>query len=55
MRSFNLGTGVTVFIIFFGISVLEAFRSANYLWIMFWLAMGFVFWSCDTVLRRRKA
>jgi hypothetical protein len=55
MRSFHFGTGFAVFIIFFGISVLEAFRSANYLWILFWLVMGFIFWSCDRAIRRRRA
>jgi len=54
MRSFNFGTGFAVFVIFFGISLLEAFRSGNYLWMLFWLAIGFIFWSCDTILRRRK-
>lgn len=54
MRFFKFGTGFAVFVIFFAISLIEAFRSADYLWVIFWLAMGFIFWSCDAILRRRS-
>jgi hypothetical protein len=40
---FRLGTGFTVFLLFFGVATLEAFQTHNWLKAVFWLAIGFVF------------
>lgn len=54
MRFFTFGTGFAVFVIFFVISLLEAVRSGDYLRVVFWLAVGFIFWTCDAILKRRS-
>lgn len=43
MKSIKPGIGFTVFILFFGVSVLEAFQTHNWLLAAFWLGIGFVF------------
>lgn len=39
--------GIAIFVIFFGISLLEAFRGGHWLRAAFWLAMGALFWLLD--------
>jgi hypothetical protein len=37
------GTNVTIFLLFFGLTLLEALETRNWLRAVFWLAMGLVF------------
>ena len=43
MQTVKLGANVTVFLLFFGISVLDAIRSHDWPRALLWLALGFVF------------
>jgi hypothetical protein len=52
MPGLKMGTNVTVFILFFGVSVLEAFQTHNWLKALFWLAIGVVFLFGDNFRRR---
>jgi hypothetical protein len=49
MRRFHLGQGFTVFILFFGIALLEALHTFEWLRIVFWLAIGLVFIVADNL------
>jgi hypothetical protein len=52
MPPLRLGTNVTVFLLFFGVAVLEAFQTRNWLKALFWLAIGVVFLMADNLKRR---
>ena len=52
MAGIRLGTNVAVFLLFFGVSVLEAFETRNWLKAAFWLAIGVVFLLADNLKRR---
>ena len=43
MRPSNLQVSFAIFIIFFGLSLLEALRSGNWLYSAFWILIGIVF------------
>lgn len=43
----RLGSNSVIFILFFGISLLEAFQSHRWLQSLFWLAIGLVFLRAD--------
>ena len=43
MRPVKLGANVTVFLLFFGISLLDAVHSHDWPRALLWLALGFVF------------
>jgi hypothetical protein len=45
------GTNVTVFLLFFGVSLLDALQSRNWLRAIFWLAIGLVFLRADGLRR----
>jgi hypothetical protein len=52
MASRSLGrppmrTNFTVFIVFFGIALLDAIRGAHWLEVLFWLAIGAFFFLAD--------
>lgn len=47
MKGINLGTNFAVFVLFFGVSLLEAFQTRNWLKALFWLAIGIVFLLAD--------
>jgi hypothetical protein len=46
--------GVTIFLVFFGISLLDALRGGHWLRAGFWIALGLVFWALDRVRRDRR-
>ena len=52
MRNLGLGANVAVFLLFFGMSMLEAVRSRDWLWSLFWIAMGLVFLRADALERQ---
>ncbi|MEO6066693.1 MAG: hypothetical protein ABIQ41_01785 [Gemmatimonadales bacterium] len=43
--------GVTVFLLFFGISLLDALSGGHWLRAGFWITMGLVFWGLDRMRR----
>jgi hypothetical protein len=49
-------TGITIFLLFFGVAVLEAFQTRNWPKAAFWLAIGVVFLVADNArgLRERR-
>lgn len=49
MRRMRFGTNFAVFVLFFGIAVLEAFRTRNWLEAAFWLAIGIAFLAADNL------
>lgn len=49
MKKIRLGTGFTIFILFFGIATLDAFQSHDWSNIVFWVAIGSVFLLLDNL------
>jgi hypothetical protein len=49
MRKITLGTNVTVFLLFFGISLLDAVQSHDWLRALLWFAIGLVFLRADSL------
>ena len=49
MKRIKLGIGFTVFIIFFGLSVIEAFQKRNWLWAALWVIIGTIFLVADNM------
>lgn len=45
--------GLTVFILFFGIALLDAVGGGHWARALFWVAMGAVFWLLDRGRRRQ--
>ena len=52
MRKIGFGSNVTIFILFFGISLLDAFRSRDWVRAALWLAIGLVFLRADALWSR---
>jgi hypothetical protein len=53
MRQKFQGTNITVFLLFFGLSLLEAFGSRNWIVAALWLVVGILFLHPDLVRRSR--
>jgi hypothetical protein len=51
MKRIRFGNGFAVFILFFGIALLDALHKFDWLRIVFWLATGFVFIVADNLKR----
>jgi hypothetical protein len=49
MPKLTFGTNVTIFILFFGISLLDAMRSHDWLRALLWFAIGLVFLREDSL------
>ena len=49
MKKINAGTNFAVFALFFGIAFLEAFKTANWGMVLFWIAIGIIFLLGDNV------
>src|SRR3989338_2247358 len=47
-------SSITIFILFFGVSLLEAIQSKNWIMAGLWLLIGFVFLLGDILNQRRK-
>ena len=54
MKKIRLGTNFTVFLLFFGVAMLEAFQTRNWIKAGFWLAIGIVFLAADNFKRKRE-
>jgi hypothetical protein len=49
MKRIKLGSNFTVFLLFFGVSVLETFQTGNWIKAAFWFAIGLVFLIGDNL------
>lgn len=47
MKKFKFGANFTIFLLFFGVAVIEAFQTQNWLKAVFWLLIGIVFLAAD--------
>ena len=56
--AFRLNGNFTIFVLFFGVSLIEAFQTRNWLKALFWLAIGIFFLVADNTnfiaWRRRR-
>jgi len=52
MVKLNLGMNFTIFILFFGVAVIEAIRTKNWLKVGFWMAISLVFLFADNFKKR---
>jgi hypothetical protein len=52
MRNFRFGTNVTIFLLFFGISLFDALQSREWLRAVLWLGIGLVFLRADALKRQ---
>lgn len=46
--------GFTIFLLFFGISLLDALRGGHWVRAIFWLGIGLAFWAFDRMRRRDR-
>lgn len=51
MKGMKPGTSLTIFVLFFGVAMLEAFQTHNWIKAAFWLAIGLVFLLADNLRR----
>jgi hypothetical protein len=49
MKKIRLSTNFAVFLLFFGVAVLEAFQTANWAKVAFWVAIAIVFLVADNL------
>lgn len=49
MKRLRIRPSFTVFILFFGISLLEAFRTRHWINVAFWIGVAFVFLIADNL------
>ena len=54
MKKIRLGTNFAVFILFFGVALLETFQTHNWLKSIFWLAIGVVFLLADNFKKKAE-
>ena len=54
MKAYKIGTGFTVFIIFFGVAVIEALQKRDWLWVGLWLIIGLVFLVADNMKKNKR-
>jgi hypothetical protein len=47
MKKIKVGANFAVFVLFFGVALLEAFQTQNWLKATFWAAIGIVFLLAD--------
>lgn len=52
MQAVKLGSNVALFLLFFGISLLDALRSHDWLKAVLWLALALVFLRADALKSR---
>lgn len=53
MRQRYPGTNITVFLLFFGLSMMEAFGSKNWITAALWLVVGILFLRADLVRKSK--
>jgi hypothetical protein len=55
MKKLRIGVNFTVFLLFFGVALLEALQAQNWLKSAFWVAIGTVFLLGDQLRNRRPS
>ena len=53
MNKIKISTNFTIFLLFFGVAMLEAFQTRNWIKAGFWLAIGIVFLAADNLKKKR--
>ena len=53
MKLLKIRASVTVFLLFFGISLLEAYRTRNWMNVTFWIAIAGMFLIADNITRQK--
>jgi len=53
MKKIRLSTNFTVFVLFFGVALLEAFQTRNWLKAIFWVAISIVFLAADNLTKTK--
>ena len=54
MKKISLSTNFTVFLLFFGVAMIEAFQTRNWIKAAFWLAIGIVFLAADNLKKEKR-
>ena len=54
MKLFRIPVSIIIFILFFGVSVLEAFRTRNWMKVVFWIAIAVMFLIADRSRDKEK-
>jgi hypothetical protein len=54
LRRINFGSNVAIFLLFFGLAMLEAFQDRNWIKASLWLAIGLVFLVADNLRGARE-
>ena len=54
MSKLKFSTNFTVFILFFGLSLLDAFQNENWALSIFWLIIGIAFLMADNLKTKNK-
>jgi len=54
MKKLRIGQGFMVFILFFGIALLDALHDFDWLRMSFWMAMGLVFVFADNMKKTER-
>ena len=54
MKAIRFGNGFAIFVIFFGVALLQAFTSGSWIRALFWLAIGAVFLILDNVRKHEE-
>jgi cell division protein FtsW (lipid II flippase) len=54
MSNRSLSAAMTVFLLFFGIALLDSLRLRHWMSALFWVAIAFVFFVSAREVRRRK-
>jgi hypothetical protein len=54
MKFFRIRVSIIIFILFFGVSALEAFRTRNWIKVVFWIAIAVMFLLADSPRDEQK-
>jgi uncharacterized membrane protein len=54
MKFFRIPVSIIIFLLFFGVSVLEAFRTRNWMKVVFWIAIAVMFLIADSSRDKEK-
>ena len=54
MMKIKLGANFAVFVLFFGVAVIEAIQTKNWLKVGFWTAISLVFLFADNLSKNKK-
>lgn len=54
IRRLRIGTSFVVFLLFFGLSALEAFRTRNWIGSVFWVIIAILFLIADSITKEKN-